>query len=102
MALTDFIGPALTANNLVEVLSAPADEGVEMGKKAAAEVGQGVFDTRRNLGVDFARNEAVGFKALQGVAQHLGRDVGQSAAYLGKAGGLVLGEHADHEHRPLA
>lgn len=49
----------------------PADQRVDVGKERAGAVRDAVFDPRWDLGIDFARHEAVLLERTQCVGEHL-------------------------------
>ncbi len=59
-----------------EMRNRPFNELHQDGHQAAALLGERVFHTRRNLGIEVATYQPISFQRLQGVAQHFRRNVG--------------------------
>ncbi len=57
--------------NFWEIGFGPCADGVERADQGPAEGGKGVFDHRRDDGIDLARDEAVLLESPQGLGEHL-------------------------------
>ena len=79
-----FLGAAFGADfeNLADVDFDPVCEGLDVGGGFLAERGEAVLDLGRDGGVDGAGEEAVGFKLLEGLREHLFADAADLAAEL--------------------
>lgn len=65
----------------------------------AAEVGEGIFDVRRDRGALGAGDQSVGFESLKRLREHPVADAGDRTANLGKPEGPVH-QGGEHEGSP--
>src|SRR5690606_35073792 len=84
-----------------EIVLGPGPDTAERFAEAVAEIGELVFDSRRDHRVDGALDQTVALHLPQRLGQHLLADTRDLAADLGEAQRSVIGEDFENQHSPL-
>jgi len=86
---------SLGGGDLVDMRFGPVTDGGDRLDEGLAEAGESILDPRRDLRVDVTGDQAVTFHPAQCLGQHLGGDVTELAAQLGKPHGAVAEQQHD-------